>query len=361
VALVDDPALDWGPAWAPDGKSIFFLSNRAGTMAIYRIAVDETTGRPGGPPEPATPSPATFVRGFSVARDGRVVLAAEGSTYTLWRAPLDVQNGRVATPEVAYRGSRQIFDNSLSPDGRSLAFTLTGGQEDLFVVRADGTGLRQLTDDAYRQRGLAWFPDGSRVVFQSDRNGTYDLWVIEAGGGTPALLATSPTRAALDPVVSPDGRQLAMDDEAGKAWIVDLGATPAQNVLHELPPSPAGRPFQLVSWSPDGARLAGGIQSSERYGALYVFEIATRTYHRISESGTNPHFVDARHVVWESERAIELFDLDTGAQRALVAQPRLQAYRRSSASRDGRWLAWLEVDQQSDIWLATPQSPPTRR
>src|SRR4029453_11636035 len=160
-ALVDDPAVDWYPVWAPDGKSIFFLSSRGGTMPIYRLAVDEATGRPSGTPEPAAPSPATFVRGFSLARDGRIAMAAEGSIFTLWLAPLHGKNGKAGKPAMVYRGSRDIFEAILSPDGRQVAFTLTGGQEDLFVIRADGSGLRQLTDDAHRQRGLAWLPDGS--------------------------------------------------------------------------------------------------------------------------------------------------------------------------------------------------------
>ena len=204
-ALLDDAPVDWMPVWEPDGKSILFLSDRGGTMAVHRLAVDEATGRPAGAPEPAAPSPATFVRGFSVARDGRVAMAAESSVFTLWRAPLDVKSGTAGTPAMVYRGSRTIFEAIVSSDGRQVAFTLTGGQEDLFVIRADGTGLRQLTDDAYRQRGLAWLPDSSRIVFQSDRNGHYDLWAMDAGGGTAALLATSPTNAALDPVILPDG------------------------------------------------------------------------------------------------------------------------------------------------------------
>ena len=94
-ALLDDAPVDWMPVWEPDGKSILFLSDRGGTMAVHRLAVDEATGRPAGAPEPAAPSPATFVRGFSVARDGRVAMAAESSVFTLWRAPLDVKSGTV--------------------------------------------------------------------------------------------------------------------------------------------------------------------------------------------------------------------------------------------------------------------------
>ena len=75
------------------------------------------------------------------------------------------------------RGSLELRDQALSPDGEWIAFT-TSGREDLFVVRADGTGFRQLTDDAFRDRGVTWSPDGRRLAFYSDRGGSYEVWTI---------------------------------------------------------------------------------------------------------------------------------------------------------------------------------------
>ena len=54
--------------------------------------------------------------------------------------------------------------------------------EDLFVVRMDGTGYRQLTDDAFRNRGPAGRADGSLIGFYSDRAGRYEVWTIRPDG-----------------------------------------------------------------------------------------------------------------------------------------------------------------------------------
>jgi len=54
--------------------------------------------------------------------------------------------------------------------GSGLAFTEAGVPEDLFVAHTGGTQYRRLTDDAFRDRGPAWAPDGTRITFYSDRS-----------------------------------------------------------------------------------------------------------------------------------------------------------------------------------------------
>ena len=51
VPVTQDPAVDWNPVWAPDGKSLYFLSNRDGVMNLWRVPIDEATGKTLGPAE----------------------------------------------------------------------------------------------------------------------------------------------------------------------------------------------------------------------------------------------------------------------------------------------------------------------
>ena len=103
----------------------------------------------------------------------------------------------------------------LSPDGEQVVFTVARADREantyrinLWLVSASGGEPRQLTTAAAKETGPRWSPDGTRLVFVSDRNGEKQLWVIPAGGGEARVL-TSGKLGAADPVWSPDGRWIA--------------------------------------------------------------------------------------------------------------------------------------------------------
>jgi len=54
VAVVDDDFENWNPVWSPDGEYLYFVSDRNGTMNLWRLPVDELTGKVLGPAEPIT-------------------------------------------------------------------------------------------------------------------------------------------------------------------------------------------------------------------------------------------------------------------------------------------------------------------
>ena len=81
-----------------------------------------------------------------------------------------------------------IRDVAISPDGQSIAFTYKG---DIFTVPTGGGGARQLTsNDAFDSKPV-WSPDGKRIVFRSDREGSDDIFIMNANGGSVRRLTTS--------------------------------------------------------------------------------------------------------------------------------------------------------------------------
>jgi Tol biopolymer transport system component len=64
-----------------------------------------------------------------------------------------------------------------SPDGKQIAFTSTrDGNYEVYLIRPDGTGLRNLTQHDAVDKDPAWTPDGSQVTFVSNRDGKFDLY-----------------------------------------------------------------------------------------------------------------------------------------------------------------------------------------
>ena len=170
VQVTSDTALDWNPAWSPDGKHLYFGSDRDGTMNLWRIAIDEETGKPGGAPEPVS-LPAVFAGNFAVSQAGQIAYVTVARSYRVVAMPFDAVTGKTGQPRIVLEGSMEAMSFDPSPDGQSLAFTTGGAQEDLFVVDSEGKHLRQLTNDAARDRGVVWSRTGKTISsFQSRRD-----------------------------------------------------------------------------------------------------------------------------------------------------------------------------------------------
>jgi Tol biopolymer transport system component/serine/threonine protein kinase len=351
VTVTSDATMDWDPVWSPDGRSLYFASERGGSMNLWRVGIEETSGRPRGEPEPVT-TPSRTSGSISFSRDGRLLMfVSSDRRSSIQRLGIDPATGHVTEPpRPAFQGSRVIYTQDISPDGEWIAFTPLGGREDLFVVKSDGTGYRQITDDAARDRGPKWSPDGKRIAFYSDRSGRYETWTIRPdGSGLEQLTkATGPGRTEV--TWSPDGKRIATNDGA-HTWIEDLTQPRAQRQAEALPVLEGGQALQPRSWSPDGRLLAGSLTfylSPNSVTLLYSF--ATRTYTALPEGRGLPAWLsDSRRLLVARYDRIVLLDTRTGR-----ATPVLDAAAQGiSVSRDNRWVSYIETRAQSDVWLAT--------
>jgi Tol biopolymer transport system component len=145
---------------------------------------------------------------------------------------------------------------SWSPDGSEIAFERrSGGSSDIYVVNADGSGLRALTADAASNHHPTWSPDGSQIAYASDT-----IYVIPAEGGPSRRLDGDDPFFAKNPSWSPDGERIAYssgqrlpgDHISGpnnSVWTVNLETMTRQRVQRQ--------PFdEEVDWSPDGTQFA---------------------------------------------------------------------------------------------------------
>ena len=109
----------------------------------------------------------------------------------------------------------RISDAQVSPDGGWIVFVVrktdleaNKGRSDLWLVRADGTGLRQLTSHAEADSEPHWAPDGESIWFISGRSGSLQVWSIRIDGGEARQVTDEPLDMG-NLVVSPDGRHIA--------------------------------------------------------------------------------------------------------------------------------------------------------
>jgi Tol biopolymer transport system component len=367
VAVVEDAALDWQPIWSATGDAVYFASDRSGAPAIWRRRLDPASGAPIGDPEQVLAPPSPLLGGFSLAAgDTKVAVAAVTRSHRIRLAGFDPESSAwTGAASDVHRTSRPLTQVALSPDGTSLVFAAAGAREDLFWLRADGSGLRQLTDDADRQRAPVWAPDGAKILFYSDRRGRYDVWSVRPDGGGLGLEAVSGGSGAMLPIPSPDGRRVAALEAGRGSWLVDRGDRTGATA-RRLPNTPSGEPFSARVWSADGRQILGIAAGSRK---TYLYTLGDGTFAPIAlpepfvlRPSFGPGTLGGVTCSWlpgtprilcNCATGLMVADTARGTAQTVLAAPEPWTLYSASASLDGRAVAWIEATTEADLWLAT--------
>jgi Tol biopolymer transport system component len=357
VALTSDPPLDWAPLWSPDGRYIYFSSDRGGTMNLWRLVVDEASGQPRGEPQPVG-VPAAWTGASSLSRDGKVLAYASAE----WRSTVrtiswdDGRGPLVGRPTPVFARSGSMTWMGWSPDSSWLAINDWGRHEEIFLIHPDGSGYRQLVDDGFRNRHPQVSPDGSQISFYSDRGGGYRVWSIRPdGSGLQAL--TPAEREMTQSAWAPDGRRLATSNLTATIMIADLAKPLAERIVETLPPLEDVRVAPLdMEWSPDGGTISFATTGLDGTNRLFGYSFATRSYRKLAERARWAAWLsDGRRLVYSKDAQLVLLDTVSGASRDLLPDGMVSkdAVVFGAPSHDGKTLAFVERTLDGDIWAMT--------
>ena len=353
VVLTNDQPTDWFPVWSPDGRFIYFCSNRGGSMNIWRIPVDEQTGQPLGDCEPVT-SGVTAAGQPSLSSDGHLIaFTATVQTGNVERVSMDPITGTVqGSPQAVSRLTGRIEYASVSPDGEWIACTTTDRQEDLILLRKDGLERRQLTNDIYKDRGPDWAPDGKRLAFYSDRSGKYEIWAINTDGSNLTQLSRTTESSITFPRWNRDGSRLFFSFGHSQVVIMDPNRPWGEQSPELLFAADPPHGFNSSSWSPDGRSIAGYMYNSDL--GIVVVDMESKQIRQITKSGDYPSFLhDGRRLIFaQDDRKLMLVDLEGHPSQVLLdlAPDGLQGYG-CSVSSDDSAIYYTRVKTESDVWL----------
>ncbi|HXD49958.1 MAG TPA: BamA/TamA family outer membrane protein [Gemmatimonadaceae bacterium] len=263
------------PALSNDGRTIAFLSNGStlrGQVFIDLWLADGESGTRSARLVKSTLNPDFEELRFLYSQSA---FSPDGRTIAVTAE----RHGRdllylfdVHTRKIVRRldfGLESATGPSWSPDGRRLVFSGSkGGISDLYMVNADGTGLRRLTNDPFGDFQPQWSPDGATIAFASDRDGAsmakLDLkpWHIALLDLATGAITALPGQDGLNlnPQWAPDGRSIAyVSDRSGTPNVFLYDLTSRQhyqltNVAGEVGALTEYSP--AISWARGADRLA---------------------------------------------------------------------------------------------------------
>lgn len=212
-------AVERDPAWSPDGRSIVFAADSGQGYDLFAAPA-------GGGSETRLTQGAGDERWPSYTRDGRIVFSRRTHAFEPWRLHVVSDKGGELTPLFPDSGGDIEREPRVSPDGRRVAYISDreseDGDVDLWVadlapVRGRVTRTR-ITRVRGREGFPSWSPDGSRIAFFAQREGSGSVWVAsfevppspDGPRERPAAQAALVSRRGGMPAWSPDGRRIAI-------------------------------------------------------------------------------------------------------------------------------------------------------
>jgi len=365
VSVTQDPALDWNPVWSPDGRHLYFSSERSGSMNLWRIPIEEATGKVLGPPEAVTRGAASAMHSASISQDGRrIAYVASVEFDAIRRVSLDWERGKaVLDPVPVIRGSSPLLWLTISADVRSLAYTTIGAgerpgmmREEIIVSPVDGSSRRRIAASDSRNRIVRWSPSGDILAFASDRSGSYQIYTVRADGSD--LQALDPTLTnTIYPVWSPAGDRMVITHMDRQLRQIVVSWPRGERPPEELPPPPdPNMSFRPMDWSRDGELIAGSLEWKDKEpGGIALYRFKTREYERVTERGVYPHWLpDGRRLLYTEDDVRSVFILDTQTRQVQEIPLNIRGTLASfnlDVSRDGRTLFLVELEQEADLWL----------
>lgn len=308
----DFPGTSKNPMWW-QGR-VYFLSDRSGLANLWSMLPDGSDLKPHTRHTDYEARHAWLDQGRIIYQYGGTLhlytIADDSDREIPINLPSDFDQMRerwVAKP-LEYLTSARI-----SPDGDRIVLTARGS---VFVapVKPGGRFIEIPRNPGVRYREAGFFPDGKSLLAQTDETGEIEMVRLPADGlGAPELLTRDGTIFRFPTVVSPDGKRVAWQDKNLDLWTREVGGSEPKKIATGVL-----RPFDDLSWSPDGQWLA-------------FVDVASNSFPRI-----------------RLYRAADGLLLDATGERVMSSSP--------AWSPDGRWLYFLS-DRELRSLVGSPWGP----
>jgi len=251
---------DRNPVFAPDGQTVYFLSERDGsTFNVYSFPISSPQSL-----KTVTHFKTHPVRFLSMGSNGTLCYTYDGEIYTQkqgdkpQKVKIDIiRDDQNTIADLNF--SNGAISATVSPDGKQVAFIVRG---EVFVTSADYNTTKQITHTPAREAGLTFSPDNRTLAYASERNGNWELYMAKIARKEEAnfpnataieeeVLLPSDKTERTYPQFSPDGKELAFIEDRNRLMVLNLETKKVRQVTDGSTWFSTGGGFDY-SWSPDG-------------------------------------------------------------------------------------------------------------
>ncbi len=264
------------PSVSPDGSTVIYSTPKSGHGDLYVIKLG------GSRPAKLTSDP-SYEGEARHSKDGRKVVFVgehEGVGH-IWLMDVDGSNPKQLTD-----GPEDDGDPSLSPDGSKIVFTRrvgdwkfrpgTAAACEIFVMNADGSGPKRLTDNERTDGWASFSPDGRSILYHQYDNGSNYIAIMDTDGANSRRIGTGSS-----PEFSPDGRKIAfISGQYGREISIMSADGSGRRAIYRSEVYNA-----YPTFTPDGSRvLFVEMPEGQRAGSLMTLDLTTSAVERIAET-----------------------------------------------------------------------------
>ena len=285
--VMETPANEELPMWY--GNMLYFLSDRGDENRYNIWSIDLGTKES----KQITAFTDFDVHWPSMGPDD-IVFEAGGNLYLLdlstdqfQQVEIQVVTDHMSLAPRTEKTAARITGASISPDGKRAVVNARG---ELFSVPAEHGFVKNLSNTSQAaERYPEWSPNGSSIIFWSDRSGEYELTRLELETGKEEQLTTYGPGFRYQPYWSPDNKNVAFIDQSMQIWIYNLEKKTTSQIDKGNWMNHGALTNFRFSWSSDSRWLTYSRGLQNQTSVIFLYDSRSDSLHQVTSGYYNNH------------------------------------------------------------------------
>lgn len=285
---------DRNPVWK-NNTDYYYLSEKSGSFNIWQSGINS------GSPAQITKFDNHPVRFLSSSIDGTLCFGYNGEIYIFTegnqptKVNITINSDEQYNESVVKKVTSGATDFHISPNGKEVAFIVHG---EVFVTSIEYSVTKQITNTPQQERDLSFSPDGDKLIYSGERNGSWNVYQATLGHEADKYfynatvikeeVIISSISDEFQAIYSPDGKEIAYLDERTTVKVYNVETNQSRTVLDGGLNYSYSDGDQYFTWAPDSKWLLVQYFDADRWNSdIGLLNVSTKEIINLTNSGYN--------------------------------------------------------------------------